>query len=152
MVDVDVILDERYADPKVTIQTKARTEQVENIIHAIESAAENEFPLIPGMLNDRVELISQRDIVRVYTEKRKIIIQTDLKTYQSNKTLSAIEDMLNPGRFFRISQSEIINLYKVKNFKFDIAGTIGVELEDGTKTWVARSRVKAIKSIIKGEQ
>ena len=152
MVDVDVILDERYADPKVTIQTKARTEQVENIIHAIESAAENEFPLIPGIYDGRVELISQRDILRVYTEKRKISIQTDIKTYQSNKTLSAIEDMLNPGRFFRISQSEIINLYKVKSFKFDIAGTIGVELEDGTKTWVARSRVKAIKSIIKGEQ
>lgn len=151
MVDVDVILDERYADPKVTIQTKSRTKQVENIIQAIESAAENEFPLVPGVFEDRVELISQRDIIRVYTEKRKIVIETGDKSYVSNKTLSGIEDMLNPGRFFRISQSEIINLYKVKNFQFDIAGTIGVELEDGTKTWVARSRVKAIKNIIKGE-
>ena len=151
MVDVDVILDERYADPKVTIQTKSRTGQVENIIQAIERAAENEFPLVPGLYDDRVELISQRDIIRVYTEKRKIVIQTEDKSYVSNKTLSSIEDMLNPGRFFRISQSEIINLYKVKSFQFDIAGTIGVELEDGTKTWVARSRVKAIKTIIKGE-
>lgn len=152
MVDVDVILDDRYPDPKITIQTKARTEQVENIIQAIESAAENEFPLIPGILNDKVELVSQRDIIRVYTEKRKIIIQTGDGSLFSNKTLMGIEDMLNPKRFFRISQSEIINLYKVRSFEFSIAGTVGVELEDGTRTWVARSRVKAIKAMIKGEK
>ena len=32
MVDIDVIIDEKYNDPKVTIKTKARTRQVENII------------------------------------------------------------------------------------------------------------------------
>ncbi|MCR4947361.1 MAG: LytTR family transcriptional regulator DNA-binding domain-containing protein [Lachnospiraceae bacterium] len=152
MVDVDVILDERYADPKVTIQTRERTAQVENIISAIENAAENEFPLLPGYDNEKIELISQRDIIRVYTENRRIIIQTADKSYYSNKTLSAVEDMLNPERFFRISQSELINLYKVKSFEFTIAGTIGVEFENNTKTWVARSRVKAIKTMIKGKQ
>ncbi len=152
MVDVDVILDERYADPKVTIQTRERTAQVENIISAIENAAENEFPLLPGYDDEKIELISQRDIIRVYTENRRIIIQTADKSYYSNKTLSAVEDMLNPERFFRISQSELINLYKVKSFEFTIAGTIGVEFENNTKTWVARSRVKAIKTMIKGKQ
>lgn len=152
MVDVDVILDERYADPKVTIHTRERTAQVENIISAIENASENEFPLLPGYDNDKVVLISQRDIIRVYTENRRIIIQTADRSYYTNKTLSAVEDMLNPQRFFRISQSELINLYKVKSFEFTITGTIGVELENNTKTWVARSRVKAIKTMIKGEK
>lgn len=152
MIDVDVILDERYADPKVTIQTRERTAQVENIISAIENASENAFPLLPGYDNDKAVLISQRDIIRVYTENRRIIIQTADRSYYTNKTLSAVEDMLNPQRFFRISQSELINLYKVKSFEFTITGTIGVELENNAKTWVARSRVKAIKTMIKGEK
>ncbi|WP_458458307.1 LytTR family DNA-binding domain-containing protein [Pseudobutyrivibrio sp.] len=150
MVDVDVILDDRYADPKVTIKTKARTEQVENIISAIENVAANAFPLLSGYDNDRVELVSQRDIIRIFIANRKIIIETAEKSYYANKSLSSIENILDSQRFLRISQSEIINLYKVKSFEFTIAGTIGVELENNTKTWVARSRVKAIKKMING--
>ena len=132
MVDIDVIIDDSYTDPKVAIYTKSRTRQVENIISAVENVSDN--------------------IVRVFTEGRKIVIQTDAGQYYSNKTLSGIEDVLNPDRFIRISQSEIINLYKVKCFEFNSAGTIGIELENGCKTWVARSRVKAIRELIKSQE
>jgi DNA-binding LytR/AlgR family response regulator len=45
----------------------------------------------------------------------------------------------------RISQSEILNLHKVKSFDFSAVGTIGVELENGESTWVARRRVRDVK-------
>ena len=64
-------------------------------------------------------------------------------------SLSGIEEVLNPVRFIRISQSEIINIYKVKRFDISIAGTIGVEFENGTKTWASRRCVKQIKNILK---
>ena len=35
MVDIEVILDEKFEDPKITIQTKDRTKQIEDIIEAI---------------------------------------------------------------------------------------------------------------------
>ena len=149
MVDIEVILDAKYTDPLVSIRTKERTDQVENIIMAIENASENDFPMIPANMEDKIELISQRDIVRIFTEGRKIMIRTDDQTYSTNKTLSNIEDMLNPDRFLRISQSEIINLYKVKRFDIDIAGTIGIEFDNGEKTWASRSRVKAIKEMLR---
>ena len=149
MVDIEVVIDENYANPEVSIRTKARTTQVENIIMAIENVSENDFPMIPANIGNKIELISQRDIVRVFTEGRKISIQTDDETFSTNKTLSNIEDMLNPERFLRISQSEIINLYKVKQFDIDIAGTIGIEFDNGTKSWASRSRVKAIKEMLR---
>lgn len=152
MVDIDVIIDDSYTDPKVTIYTKSRTRQVENIISAVENVSENDYPTLAGYNDDRIEFMSQRDIVRVFTEGRKIVIQTDAGQYYSNKTLSGIEDVLNHDRFIRISQSEIINLYKVKCFEFNSAGTIGIELENGCKTWVARSRVKAIRELIKSQE
>ena len=148
MVDIDVILDEKYTDPKVTIYAKNRNAQVDSIIEAVEKASENEFPMIPASDGRNTELLSQRDIIRVYTQGRKIMIRTAEGEYSANRTLSAIEDMLNPDRFLRISQSEIINLNKVKRFDINIVGTIGIEFDNGGKSWASRSRVKAIKALL----
>lgn len=148
MVDIDVIIDEKYIEPKVNILTKSKTKQVESIINSIENTQENEYPYLTGYIDGKAEFISQRDIVRVYIENRKIIIETAEKLYYTKKNLTMLESILNPNRFVRISQSEIINLYKVIHFEFNIAGTIGVEMENSKKTWVARSRVKSIKNII----
>jgi len=148
MVDIDVVIDARYTDPKVTIQAKEKSKQVESIIYAIENASENDFPLITAVNGDGLEFISQRDIVRAYTLGRKVMIETEDITYTVRKSLSRLEEDLNPSRFIRISQSEIINIYKVKCFDINIAGTIGVEFENGTKSWASRSCVKAIKELI----
>ena len=87
--------------------------------------------------------------MRAYTESRKVLIDTDTGTYFLKKNLSALEEELNPHRFIRISQSEIVNIYKVRRFDINIAGTIGVEFENGVKSWASRSCVKAIKEILK---
>ena len=149
MVDIDVVLDEKYVDPKVTIQTKEKTEQVENIIYAIENVSGSDFPVIPAYVGEKIELISQRDIFRAYTQGRRVMIQTGDETYTIKKSLSSLEEDLNPKRFLRISRSEIVNMYKVDRFDINIAGTIGIEFENGQKSWAARSRVKAIKDMIK---
>ncbi|MBR5420313.1 MAG: LytTR family transcriptional regulator DNA-binding domain-containing protein [Lachnospiraceae bacterium] len=149
MVDIEVILDEECIDPRIRILTREKTRQVENIIYAIENVTESEYPRIPAVVDEGLEFFSQRDIIRAFTEGRKVLIQTESGTYPVRKRLSALEEDLNPTRFVRISQSEIINIYKVKRFDINISGTIGVEFENGTKSWAARSCVKAIKELIR---
>lgn len=149
MVDIKVAIDEKYVDPKVIILTRKKTGLVESIINAIENVSENEFPLIPAYIEGEMEFVSQRDIVRVYIQDRKCILQTDEGLFTVRKNLSRLEEDLNPSRFVRISQSEIINIYKVKRFDINIAGTIGVEFENGTKTWASRSCVKTLKALLK---
>lgn len=149
MVEIEVVLDERYSDLHVTIHTKSNTRQVENIICAIENASDSDFPQIAVNKDEKLLFVSQRDIVRVYTEGRKVVLQTDDDTYTVKRTLAGLEDVLNPTRFLRISQSEIINLYKVKCFDLNMAGTIGVEFDCGIKSWASRSRVRQIKSLLK---
>ena len=150
MVDIEVAIDEKYTDPKVTILTREKSGLVESIINAIENVSENEFPLIPAYTEGEMEFVSQRDILRVYIQDRKCILQTDGGLFTVRKNLSRLEEDLNPSRFVRISQSEIINIYKVKRFDINIAGTIGVEFENGTKTWASRSCVKTLKALLKG--
>ena len=148
MVDIEVVLDEQYVEPHVTIRTKTNTQQVENIICAIENVSNSDYPQIAANKDDKLVFVSQRDIVRIHTEGRKLILQTDEETYTVKRTLAGIEDVLDKARFLRISQSEIINLYKVRCFDFNMSGTIGVEFDCGIKSWVSRSRVKQIKSLL----
>ena len=149
IVDVEVILDDKFADPKITIRTKEKSKLVEDIIEAVENISGTDFPSVPGLTGEKVEFISQRDIVRVYTSGRKLIIQTDNNSFFSTKTLSKIEEVLNKDRFIRISQSEIVNMRKVKQFEMKLVGTIGLEFENGEKTWVSRSSVKTVKAFLK---
>ena len=149
MVEIEVVLDDRYRDPKVTILTKENTKQVENIIYAIENASNSDYPQITADSDNRIEFISQRDIVRIYVDGRKVMLQTDDGLCSVRKPLVAVECELNADRFIRISQSEIVNLYKVKCFDCNMAGTIGVEFDCGGKTWVSRSRVRQIKELLK---
>lgn len=148
MVEIEVVLDDQYVDPHVTIKTKTNTQQVENIICAIENASNSDYPQIAANRDEKLTFVSQRDIVRVHTEGRKVILQTDDATYMVRRTLAGLEDVLDKERFLRISQSEIINLYKVRCFDFNMAGTIGVEFDCGIKSWVSRSRVKQIKTML----
>ena len=149
MVDIEVVIDEKYFDPKVTILTRANTRQVENIIYAVEDASENGFPQIVAIDNDKLVFISQRDIVRMYAESRRVYLQTADGLYTVKRTLSGLEEDLNPDRFIRTSQSEIINLFKVKNFDVSFSGTIGVEFDCGVKSWVSRSRIKQLRMMLK---
>jgi len=148
IIDIEVIIDEEYIDPKVTIETNAKNTYVESIVDAIENVAENEYPILAGYVDNNAYFIFQRDIIRAHIESRKVILETEEGTYNVRKSLVALENILNPTRFVRISQSEIINIYKVERFEFDIAGTIGVVFENGEKTWVSRSRVSNLKDII----
>ena len=148
IVDIDVIIDEEYIDPKITIETNAKNTYVESIVDAIENVAENEYPIITGYVDGNAHFILQRDIIRAHIENRKLILETEEGSFIVRKSLIAIENLLNPTRFVRISQSEIINIYKVERFEFDIAGTIGVVFSNGKKTWVSRSRVSNLKDII----
>jgi len=145
---IEVILDDRYAEPRIVIYANERTDRIDSIIEAIEKASENEYPRIAVMKENDVVLLPQREIVRVHTEGRRVVLETDKESYHVSRTLSAMEELLNKDRFIRISQSEIINLYKVKRFEFRMVGTVGIEFENGVKTWAARSRVKAIKQVL----
>lgn len=149
MVDIELIIDEEFKDPKVKILTWSNTKQVENIVYAIENASDNDFPQIAGYQDDKLIFVSQRDIIRVHTEGRRVLVETEDFVCVVKKTLRGIEEDLNSDRFIRISQSEIINLYKVKSFDINLAGTIGVEFDNGIKSWASRSRVKDIKNKLK---
>ena len=145
---IEIQIDPSCQEPVVLIRTAWKTQEVENIIQAIENSAGGEYPLIVAQHDNATELLSQRDIVRVYVESRKVRIRTEKAVYETGKSLSFLEQQLNPDRFIRISRFEIVNIRKIDSFDFSVAGTVHIRFEDGSVTWAARRYVHAIQQAL----
>jgi len=146
--DIKLIIDEAFERLTVIIKNRENNEEVEGVINAIQTYANNQKSMIQAYFKGSVVMLPQRKIFRIYIVNRKILIQTSERLYEVRKNLRDLEEMLDPESFIRISQSEILNIKRVKNFDFSSTGTIEVELENGDKTYVSRRRVKEIKAAL----
>ncbi len=147
-VEIEVRIDPDCHEPVILIRTDRKTQEVENIVQAIENCIEEKSPMIAGYRDNTMELLSQRDIIRVFVESRKARIQTEKGVYESRKNLSWLEQTLNPERFIRISRFEIVNIRKIASFDFSMAGTVHIRFDDGSVTWAARRHVRAIQQAL----
>ena len=90
----------------------------------------------------------------------KIIVMTDKMTDEVNAIIKRhgeyalrlrlyeAEQRLDSKTFVRISNSDIINLRKVKSFDLSFVGTICITLSNGTVTYVSRRSVAKIKQLL----
>jgi len=148
VIDIDIQIDPAYTEPSVIIRAERMTPEIDSIVHAIESATNSAYPMVAVYDGETRALLSQREIIRVYLENRKLIVRTDRGGFVARGTLAEMESKLNRSRFLRISRSEIINLYKVSNFNFSLLGTIQVTFDDGSVSWVARRYVRTIQKTL----
>ena len=151
-VDIEFVIDENRESPKVTVYAKEKTEQTQRIIAAVMDASATEDTGIPAYSDGKLSFIPQKDIMRVRTEGRQIVLDTEERYYIVKQTLTNLEKELNGNRFIRISQSEIINIFKVRQFDVSLSGTIGVEFKNGVKTYASRRYMKAIKAFLNGKE
>ncbi|HIS31670.1 MAG TPA: LytTR family transcriptional regulator [Candidatus Limivivens intestinipullorum] len=144
-MQVEIKIDQSCTEPKVMIWTAAVTEEVNRILDKL---SENTPRILTGVKNEKIEVIEQGDLIRVYAQAGKVLAVTGKGEYTVRIRLYEIEERLNPGQFVRISNSEIINLKKVKNFDLSFTGTICVELVNGMTTYVSRRYVSKVKKIL----
>lgn len=144
-MQVEIKIDDAYIDPKVIILTASMTERVNSLVKRLSE----DFPqVITGIKDDKVEILEQSELIRIYAESGKIIAVTDNGEYILRSRLYELEERLDNACFVRISNSEIINLKKVDNFDLSFSGTICVELTGGIVTYVSRRYVSKIKKIL----
>ncbi len=144
-MQLEVKIDSSYIEPKVIILTASMTEDVNIIL----SKLLNQTPqIISGSKDNKIEVIEQADLIRIYASNGKVIAATRKGEYALRLRLYEIEERLAPHQFVRISNSEIINLKNVNSFDFSLSGTICVKLADGTATYVSRRYVSKLKKIL----
>ena len=145
VVDIEIKIDSEYKIPKVIILTDNVNEEINLLVARLSEEAPQ---LISVFRNNELRILEQDEIIRVYSSDGKIIAATDEGEYTLRQRLYEMEERLDSKKFARISNSEIINLKRVKKFDLSFVGTICVTLKDSTVTYVSRRYVSKIKKIL----
>lgn len=142
---IEIKIDDTAAETKVIIVTREVTESVQALVKRL---SEEHPKVIAGFSEDTVRLLEQEEILRIYAADGKVFAVTEKGEFTLRLRLYELEERLDKKRFVRISNSEIVNLSKVKGFDLSFSGTIRVSLTNGTSTYVSRRYVSKIKTTL----
>lgn len=144
-MQVEIKIDAACKEPKLIIITDKMTDELSALVGKI---SEKSPQVLSGFRDDTLEILDQSDIFRLYAAAGKVYARTAGGEYTLRLRLYELEERLDKNMFVRISNSEIINLKKVKSFDLSFTGTICVTFSDGTTTYVSRRYVKKIKQVL----
>lgn len=141
---VEFRADENAREVHVLITAPACTPEVEALIERLQRPAK-----LRAYSERGEELLEYGEIIRVYTEKRRVLLDSDRGTFALRSRIYEIEEELG-DEFVRISNSEIVNRRRILSLDFSLAGTIRLTLRGGIETYVSRRYVQRIKRIFGG--
>lgn len=144
-MQIEIKIDNSYKEPKVILLTDKMSEEINTIIRKLSEEAPQ---ILTGFREETLEILEQSEVIRIYAAARKNYAVTDKGEYLLRLRLYELEDRLDKNSFVRISNSEIINLRKVKGFDLSFSGTICVTLSNDMVTYVSRRFVARIKKVL----
>ncbi|MGI6110474.1 MAG: LytTR family DNA-binding domain-containing protein [Eubacteriaceae bacterium] len=144
-MQIEIKIDESCKDPKIIVVTDKMTDEINSIIKKL---SDEQPSMIAGFKDDTVEILEPINIYRLFSLNGKVLVATNHGEYSIRLRLYEAEQRLDGHGFVRISNSEIINLKKVKCFDLSFAGTICVTLSNGQTTYVSRRYVAKIKQVL----
>ena len=144
---LNINIDAGAKEPEITITTSHMTEDVNRVVDFV-SRLDDAPTIISGIREDKVELLDPEVIVKIYAEDSKVFAKTEKCSYLIRLRLYEAEERLDNSKFVRISNSEIVNLKKVKSLDLSFVGTICMELSNGEVSYVSRRYVSKIKRVL----
>ena len=92
-------------------------------------------------------LLRPEEIIRIYTEDRRVRLDSDRGSYLLRSRLYELEEKLSDADFVRISNSELVQKGRILRLDFSLTGTIRLILEGGLETYVSRRYVSRIRKM-----
>ena len=92
--------------------------------------------------------IPRDEIFRIYSQDKKVYVQTQKETLLLKMRLYEFEEMARDcgwSDFIRISNTDIANFSKVKALDMSITGIVRVNFTDGSNAMVSRRYMSKIK-------
>lgn len=135
-------IDQQYAEEQIIIEAPSLSPRVQKVQDFVQSLDQKET--LKGKFQDQLYLIEVGTIQRVYIENRKVLAETDIRTYTLDIRLYQAVEIL-PTSFIQISQSEIVNIDAISHLKLTSNGLIEIYLKNDSFTYSSRRYLKAIK-------
>ena len=131
---------------QVVVCAPANTPEVQALVQRL--STEGAASTFTAFREGQALLLPLGDILRFFADGKGVSCQTAGGVYAVRQRLYELEETLGGFGFVRISNSEIVNLKKVRGFDLSFAGTICVSLSDGSVTYVSRRYVSKIKQVL----
>ncbi len=144
-MEVEIRVELGRQEPKVIILAGEESEELRRLAEQLSQLTLGPIPVSRG--EDR-QLLPQGKFLRFYADGKGVSAQTAGETYTVRLRLYELEERLDPSRFVRISNGEIINLDRVTAVDLSLAGTICMTLDGTVKAYVSRRYVKKIKEAL----
>lgn len=144
-MDIEIKVDEKYAESKLIIYTNKVNEEIKNIIDGISSINQKS---LKAYKDEKMYILCQKDIETIYSENSRIFVRCNNELYTIKNRLYELEFLLDKKRFARISNSEIVNFNRVENIDFKILGTLIINFKSGYKSYVSRRYIPKIKNFL----
>lgn len=144
-MEFEIKIDSSRKEPKIIILAPEINDEINSIAKKLSQSTSK---VLTGFKGDKLKILNYEDVFRFYTANTKVFAQTTQGEYLLKLRLYELEKKLDHELFVRISNSEIINLRKVKTFDLSFTGTICVFLLDGTVTYASRRYVSKIKQVL----
>lgn len=141
---VEIQIDPACTQTKIIIRTARMTDEIEALVKRLSAP---DPAMIPAQTEYGVEFLPIEKIVRVYTERQRILVQTAENILPVKYRLYEMEERLKGHAFVRISSSELVNTKMITGMDFSLTGTIRLTLKGGITTYVSRRRVPEIKKL-----
>ena len=121
-------------------------EQLKSLLKNWEPAREH-LTRIPSRIGDRIFILVDDEIMYISSDHRLVTAYLYDDKYIINYKLEDLQQRLNPGKFFRIHRSSIVNFNYIAVIESWFAGGYKVKIKDktGTELIISRSSGKLLK-------
>ena len=138
-------IQEKYRDIEIHICCEKRTKEALGLRDLLEGFLSSKITVHK---NQETRSVSSYEIVRIYSESKKVFVRTKEETFEVRDRLYVLEESLGDRGFVRISNSEIVNISQIGKLDMSYTGTIKMFMKNGDETFVSRRYVSRIKAVL----
>ncbi len=142
---VGINIDRSVEEVEVLITAKGQSRMVDALYEHIVEFDKKSLETLTAYRDDIAKIVNVNDVFRIYTGNQKVYIQTHQGEYAIRYRLYELEAALDKKQFLRISNSEIVNVKKIRDIDLSIIGRICIRFVDNSQTYVSRRYIPKIK-------
>ena len=138
-------IQEKYRDIEIHICCEKRTKEALGLRDLLDGFLSSKITVHK---NQETRSVTSYEIVRIYSESKKVYVRTKEETFEVRDRLYVLEESLGDRGFVRISNSEIVNISQIGKLDMSYTGTIKMFMKNGDETFVSRRYVSRIKAVL----
>ncbi len=145
IMKINLFEDKKITEEYLDIHFTEMRPMIRQLIDTVKS----ERPVISGRpadedLDDGEEIILDPEEIYYFDHvERKLYAYTESGVYRLMTTLSSVEEQLSNYGFVRVSKSNLVNIYKIKQLKPDINMKVYLSFDNGERICINRSYKKS---------